>query len=141
MSIIEKAVDKLAGQSTDQSPLEVARDSVLPDVSQSTPDVEPQVDSTVAQAQNPEIEERNTSTVSEPLSVDIDLESLELEGVLTQDAGRSRLAEEYRMIKRPIITIVMAPASAGKKRTANTEPPNIFSESQLIAPIKGGLLI
>ena len=45
----------------------------------------------------------NSHAVSSGAICKIDLELLELNGYLTPDSGRSRLAEEYQMIKRPLL--------------------------------------
>ncbi|MCB1853079.1 MAG: AAA family ATPase, partial [Gammaproteobacteria bacterium] len=40
---------------------------------------------------------------ADPVSADVNIAGLEIEGILSPKAERSRLGEEYRMIKRPLL--------------------------------------
>ncbi len=109
MSIIEKAVDRL---SSEKVALQQDEPSVLPE--NKGQDTVPGADqkglqgptssdpkSTVSSggyaASSPDVLNRD------PSQVDVDISGLELEGVLSPEGGRSRLDEEYRMIKRPLL--------------------------------------
>ena len=52
----------------------------------------------------PAIDDGITDSVADPGVPSVSLHALNLEGVLAGDSDRSRTAEEYRMIKRPLLT-------------------------------------
>jgi receptor protein-tyrosine kinase len=60
-------------------------------------------DGAVATAMPPLTAERPTTTSREQRRVDIDLERLKARGFVTPDAPKSQIADEFRVIKRPII--------------------------------------
>jgi exopolysaccharide/PEP-CTERM locus tyrosine autokinase len=123
MSIIEKAVDKLsanshrtgkggaevlpgAGQQAGAGPMEAGRKDA--------------VAASVAAAAVPGA--RTTPVAGPPEGVvnpDISFGELDLEGILSREGGRSQLAEEYRMIKRPLLLKVASSATEEVERPAN----------------------
>jgi len=109
MSIIEKAVDKLSNEASKRihtpserlTELEPASDSVLPGTVTPTPVAgpAPAPDSATSPAPDP-AKPLDEAKIENP---DIRINELGLEGVLSAEGGRSTLAEEYRMIKRPLL--------------------------------------
>ena len=122
MSIIEKAVDKLVKESgTEQKP--PVRDPLNSGITPSTAgdpkaeDLGSAGTSSPEMSHEPDIETRESTATSSGLPLSerakspdqdlgeaaIRLVDTEIEGVLSHSGERSRLAEEYRMIKRPLL--------------------------------------
>jgi len=107
MSIIEKAVGKLAGEIPEKA--ECSKELFdIPNSGNAGPDsIETGIGA--IQAQNPmdEVSKLNTenSDVGAVASdhADIAFADLDIEGVLSLNSGRTRLDEEFRMIKRPLL--------------------------------------
>lgn len=100
MSLIEKAIDKLdkgaTGSAQGAEPVGMGKSPQGNDASSGSPAMaESSLDAERSRA--PE------STDGHRNYVHVDLESLKAAGMLTPDSSRSRLAEEYRMIKRPLL--------------------------------------
>jgi len=103
MSIIEKAVDKLEKKST-VNPVR----SDTPTIS----DVEASSISRDSQSHDSSVEARAT-TQSEPSeTVNIPFERFKSLGMITPDMPRSRIAEEYRTIKRPLLINIAGKGAA-----------------------------
>jgi len=127
MSIIEKVVDKLSserlGEFQDKpendSPLEEAIEALQLDPSSNErPQVEGADQIEVATQTLPD--EDLTSPAPEiPKHVDIRISDLELEGILSSEGGRTRLDEEYRMIKRPLLVKAFSGARSSTGRQPN----------------------
>lgn len=102
MSIIEKAVGKLAGEDSakEQELHELADARVNRELLSDIGDDEMQQPLDVAM--EPAVEIPDDAAV-DPSLVDISFAGLNLEGILSPQSGRSRLDEEYRMIKRPLL--------------------------------------
>jgi exopolysaccharide/PEP-CTERM locus tyrosine autokinase len=106
MSIIEKAVDKLAKETSEgenKDSMSVAS-LIVGDA---------KIDEELPREDIDESDSRVNTDVSEFATewsgdVDIHFADLELEGLLNPEAGRTRLDEEYRMVKRPLLTRAFA---------------------------------
>jgi receptor protein-tyrosine kinase len=99
MSIIEKAVDRLSKDDHDvESP-----------VIESPVQSEPDVIARAAAAQSAAVQEEFIPTDAQPKSLsrndttEISIYQLGLPGVISPDSERSRTAEEFRIIKRPLL--------------------------------------
>ncbi|MCB1760180.1 MAG: XrtA-associated tyrosine autokinase [Gammaproteobacteria bacterium] len=110
MSIIEKAVDRLSkedqARSDDAAELLSARASdsdVHVDANEDQPGLESGVEHAV----------RNVDESPVPEHVDISFKSLNIEGLLSPEGGRTRLDEEYRMVKRPLLVRAFAGTNLG----------------------------
>ena len=90
MSIIEKALEKSGKNSSFSEPLKAAE-------SNATEQVE--------RVSEVKVQTRNRTARRGPEEVDfrIDVEMLERKGMLVPDSAHSQMAEEYRMIKRPLL--------------------------------------
>ena len=107
MSIIEKAVGKLAAESS----AEEARPKELADAQLNGEFVSDSTETGVGAVQPQAFMEDTTASGMEipdvgavdPSHVDISFADLNLEGILSPQSGRTRLDEEYRMIKRPLL--------------------------------------
>ena len=100
MSIIQKAVDKLASEREPEEPRQVAAEALqarIEELPSETFEVPPEMP--VAEVPIPEVAQETPSTTE----IAICFADLGLEGVLSAEGGRSRLDEEYRMIKRPLL--------------------------------------
>ncbi|MBV1929106.1 MAG: XrtA-associated tyrosine autokinase [Gammaproteobacteria bacterium] len=117
MSIIEKAVEKLNSSEADRQAVQ--------------PHCEPQL---VSEAEcnsivNSEIASRDkqsapkpslTSNTSKSIDIEISFEDLAERGMVTPDSPRSPIAEEYRSIKRPLLTNIEG------KGAVNIRHPNLI---------------
>ena len=101
MSIIEKAVEKLISTEVDRQavqphcesqPLSVAEPSSIMSTDISNRDQQ--------SASKPSL----TSATSKSIDIEISFEDLAERGMVTPDSPRSPIAEEYRSIKRPLLT-------------------------------------
>ena len=128
MSIIEKAVDKMIDKldtPADKQAAETGREPVRPEVDDQALDASAPQAAVAEPAQAPPIDDKAEDTApaapqtpprkaapgaAKPRANGGDDEhvlrigALGLEGVLSPDSDRSRTAEEYRMIKRPLLT-------------------------------------
>ncbi|MCB1869992.1 MAG: XrtA-associated tyrosine autokinase [Gammaproteobacteria bacterium] len=107
MSIIEKAVGKLAAEDS----AEAKRHKDLSDAADHGETFAESADTGIGAVQQQElindsfesdVKSSDFETV-DPAQVDISFDELNLEGILSRHSGRSRLDEEYRMIKRPLL--------------------------------------
>ncbi len=106
MSIIEKAVDKLSvgthktGQGIVGGSPDARRQA------ETAPLGERPQDTSVVSGATADAGVRTTPAATppkEPVKPDIILNEMGIEGILSGESGRSQLAEEYRMIKRPLL--------------------------------------
>jgi protein-tyrosine kinase len=119
MSIIERAVDKLGAKQPPKprvnkqkanKPEEsaVASSSGTDEVQSSIPELD---DAVAEKFQKPvktpavDHDQKKRQIIEEKASVEAEIfiSKLDIEGILSPKGGRSRLAEEYRLIKRPLI--------------------------------------
>jgi protein-tyrosine kinase len=103
MSIIEKALSKLGPkpQADEAPPQAIAEEAGLVEQSaQRTGQPAPE-----AAASTPPVQPRQAQRDTQPASrqVNLNFDKLRARGLLTSDDERSQMAEEYRMIKRPIL--------------------------------------
>ncbi len=117
MSIIEKAVEKLNSTGAD-------RQTVQPHCeSQSVNGAE---DRSIVGAELANLDQRSasksslTSTTSKSIDIEISFEDLAERGMVTPDSPRSPIAEEYRTIKRPLLTNIEG------KGAVNIRHPNMI---------------
>lgn len=98
MSIIEKAIDRLAKDGKSPEPAVVSSTQVPGDEEAVTPvgDQSPLSGEIVADNDGYE-------HPSEHHRVDISIRQLKLDGIISPEGDRSRTAEEFRMIKRPLL--------------------------------------
>jgi exopolysaccharide/PEP-CTERM locus tyrosine autokinase len=98
MSLIEKAVERLEGlpKQPDRAGAGAHSSSLL------VPGVEAGIDSNMA---------HSGSSGSESRRIDIDLVRLRAAGFITPDTPGSLTAEEFRVLKRPLLANVMGPAA------------------------------
>ena len=112
MSIIEKAVDKLASE-----PEEPAGSKPVPRVTPAAT-VEQPVPESAAAVPQPRAGDHIPTPLEQaaltPEEIPIRFAELGLEGVLSPEGGRSRLDEEYRMIKRPLLMKAFLPVAPGE---------------------------
>lgn len=107
MSLIEKAVNKMGQAGTE--PPRVTAEPAVPAEPAAAPAPQAEV------APQP-VARAKPASGSGAKQVTIDLERLASLGYVTPDAERSLLAEEFRVIKRPLITNVMNADSAERHR-------------------------
>jgi len=121
MSIIEKAVDKLSAEESkaihETAELLAERQQQISDNESLRP---PQPETMVAGPVAATDSGDTISTYQQPeepqyLEADIQIGELGLEGVLSLEGDRSRLSEEYRMIKRPLLTRAFSDTGRGGK--------------------------
>ena len=93
LSLIERAVGRLGARPPHKAP----SDTLAAETSQPPP--------TSPEPSPPPPEEESASANGRPERppFQFDMQRLKAEGCITPDTGRSRLAEEYRMIKRPLL--------------------------------------
>ena len=103
MSIVEKAVNKLEKKSA----VNPAR-SEPPTVS----DVEASTISSASQSHESLVEARATTQSEHSETINIPFERFKSLGMITPDMPRSRIAEEYRTIKRPLLTNIAGKGAA-----------------------------
>lgn len=130
MSIIEKAVDKMMGKLETPAPANPASMDAKDTAPPPEPDKEFDAAHAVAETaiekdDSPVVTEKSGDPVTKPLQTSaahvatparptgdagvsagnvLAIKALGLEGILSPDSERSRSAEEYRMIKRPLLT-------------------------------------
>ena len=103
MSIIEKAFDKLSDRPKDAS---ANAPTALPEQTKESEQV--------GIATNVDVSPRSTPAVSSPSTsarkkIDLDFKRLGAHGFLTNTDERAKIAEEYRMIKRPLLANAFGP--------------------------------
>lgn len=107
MSIIEKAVDKLTAEDSAVAPspkdLSDAPAGVVAESGSSETDFDAAHARVSADNASGSGMEMPDIDAVDPSQVDISFTELNLEGILSPQSGRSRLDEEYRMIKRPLL--------------------------------------
>ena len=107
MSIIEKAVDKLTAEDSAVVPspkdLSDAPAGVVAESGSNETDFDAAHARFSADNASGSGMEMPDIDVVDPGQVDISFTELNLEGILSPQSGRSRLDEEYRMIKRPLL--------------------------------------
>ncbi|MCB1752820.1 MAG: hypothetical protein KDI74_13970, partial [Gammaproteobacteria bacterium] len=107
MSIIEKAVDKLTAEDSAVVPspkdLSDAPAGVVAESGSNETDFDAAHARFSADNASGSGMEMPDIDVVDPGQVDISFTELNLEGSLSPQSGRSRLDEEYRMIKRPLL--------------------------------------
>jgi len=122
MSIIEKAIEKLGAEpkpleqpSKDDASSELIQS---PSVNTTSVFVEPNAEVELSSSSTPESVEQSVSAshsrtdmVSGEL-LNLPLDDLKSKGMLTPDEPRSRVAEEYRIIKRPLLMNIQAKGKA-----------------------------
>jgi protein-tyrosine kinase len=120
MSIIERAAGKLGQPDTPQTSIHPNR-APLPPMEESGRLIEAAIERAEASFMEPPATHKHPKPVLQddddgPATVigsqrgSVNLTGLKLMGALTPDAGRSKIAEEYRLIKRPLITSALGHA-------------------------------
>lgn len=112
MSLIEKAVNRMGGVER-VSP--DAQESPLQQEDAAAPLIERATEITSAAAV-PENKQQNAIAKGGGRQISIDLERLASLGFLAPDAEKSQIAEEFRVVKRPLITNVQAGDALEKHR-------------------------
>lgn len=90
LSLIERAVERMGTRPKPKIPPDNTEAVTLSSIPSTEPLQPPRMP--------PPADEESPSSY-----VQLDIQHLKVEGCITPDTGRSRLAEEYRMIKRPIL--------------------------------------
>jgi exopolysaccharide/PEP-CTERM locus tyrosine autokinase len=112
MSLIEQAAQRLeqlrqAGVDVPSPPAEVV---VEPKIDQATPKARPKKPLPPVKREEPETLESPEMALSR--RVVLDLDALTAAGIIRPDAPRSQLADEYRVVKRPLIDNAMGKGAA-----------------------------
>lgn len=116
MSLIEQAAQRLeqlrqAGVDMPPPPAEVVAETKA----------EPSLPKTTPDRSSPSVRTADSSPISTPIQspemamsrrVDLDMEALSAAGIIRPDAQRSQLADEYRVVKRPLIDNAMGKGAA-----------------------------
>ena len=101
MSIIEKAVEKLNSSEVDRQAVQPRGESQSVNVADGN---------STLNADSVNLDQQSTSQPSPPpntsqsIDIEISFEELAGKGMVTPDSPRSPIAEEYRAIKRPLLT-------------------------------------
>ena len=124
MSIIEKAVEKLNSIEPEEQASPSARETgvICGDGGNRIERTELLADRVEPQASKPFL----ASNVSKPIDIEISFAELAERGMVTPDSPRSPIAEEYRSIKRPLLTNI-----EGKGAAAIRHPNLIMVTSAL----------
>ncbi len=120
MSIIEKAIDKLGAE---PKPLEETIDenghvqTISPPITeapQASVDASPEIESTVAPQNTAAVASSDPKLDKTPKGelVELPIAYLKSLGMVTPDEPRSRVAEEYRIIKRPLLMNIQGKGAA-----------------------------
>lgn len=117
MSIIEKAVEKLNSTEADRQAVQPACESQAVNGAESSSIVNTEIAHPGQQsAPKPSL----TSNSSKSIDIEISFEDLAERGMVTPDSPRSPIAEEYRSIKRPLLTNIEG------KGAVNIRHPNLI---------------
>ena len=110
MSIIEKAVEKLNSIESEEQASPSARETgvICGDGGNRIDRTELLADRVEPQASKPFL----ASNVSKPIDIEISFAALAERGMVTPDSPRSPIAEEYRSIKRPLLTNIEGQGAA-----------------------------
>lgn len=138
MSLIEKAVNKM-GQSGGAS----AVPAPAPDLV--APTAQPEVAATFSPSHSAPLSEPASRSArgeaGSSKTVTIDLERLASLGYVTPDTEKTMLAEEFRVIKRPLITNVMATDSLDRHRNLIMVTSSLPSEGKSFCALNLALSI
>lgn len=112
MSLIEQAAQRLeqlrqAGVDVPSPPAEIVAE---PKLEQTPPKMHPNRSSPAADRDEPAVLQSPEMAMSR--RVDLDLEVLSIAGIIRPDSPRSQLADEFRVIKRPLIDNAMGKGAA-----------------------------
>jgi len=115
MSIIEKAVDKLRGEGAavkSDDLQEDGADSISQVDGFEPPSIQSKINTSPSQVADSLAVKSDSNVTNKP---DISIGALNLEGIITGQSMRTRLAEEMRMIKRPILLNAFGKENAAKE--------------------------
>jgi len=105
MSLIEQAAKRL--EQLRQAGVELPDESAKPDIAQPVIDINKSEPSVTAAPVISQSTQKPTSPAYSTAQINLNLAAISASGLLTPDAARSQLADEFRVIKRPLIANAM----------------------------------
>lgn len=105
MSLIEQAAKRL--EQLRQAGVDLPNESATPSIAPPVSEMSRSAPQETAAPQIPQTAPKPTTPTSTSVQINLNLEAISASGLLTPDAARSQLADELRVIKRPLIANAM----------------------------------